>query len=79
MQRHELSLIRRPAGLAMGQAARAPTAYIPRFRERMMETTDQPYRMVALLAQLRAGQAEQTALLREMLTVLHAAVRRSPD
>ncbi len=79
MQRHDLSLIRRPAGLAMGKAARAPTAYIPRFRERMMETADQPYRMVALLAQLRAGQAEQTALLREILTVVHDVARRSPD
>jgi hypothetical protein len=79
MQQHNLSLIRRPAGLAMGKAARAPAAHIPRFRERMMEAADQPYRMVALLAQLRAGQAEQTALLREMLTVLHAAARRSPD
>jgi hypothetical protein len=79
MQRHNLSLLHRPAGLAMGTAARAPTGYIPRFRERMMEAADQPYRMVALLAQLRAGQAEQTTLLREILTVVHAVARRSHD
>ena len=77
MQRHTLSLLRRPGALA--KAPHAPTAYIPRFRERMMEAADQPYRIVALLAQLRAGQAEQTALLREMLTVLHGAVMRPRD
>ena len=70
MQRHDLSLIRRPAGLAMDKAARAPTAYIPRFRERMMTAADQPYRTVALLQQVVTRLDRQETLLTEIRDAL---------
>ena len=80
MQRHDLSLIRRPAGLAMGKAARARSGYIPRFRERMMEAADQPYRTVALLQQVVTRLDRQETLLTEIRDALrHRGEAEAPQ